>query len=148
MPRRPRDAAALRLTDAELEIMDALWRGADADVGELVERLGDARAYTTVATLARILEQKRFATSRKVGRRLLYSATISRPVWQRAAALDLLKRAFGGDPEALFRCLLSVEALGLQASEALRAALDARDLGEDPSQRGPAVAPRQGLRAG
>ncbi len=108
MGRRPREKGDPRLTDAELEIMVALWdlgEQAEADVADLVARLGDGRAYTTVATLLKILEQKGFAASRKDGRRLLYAAVPTRERWQRAVVADLVQRVFGGDPRSLARLL-------------------------------------------
>ena len=65
------------------------------------------RAYTTVSTLVRILEQKGFVRSRKSGRRHLYRAATARQAYQRTSVHDLLHRVFGGDPAALVRSLVS-----------------------------------------
>lgn len=124
MSRRTRDSADPRLTDAELEIMDALWEVGEADVGDLVLRLGDGRAYTTVATLLKILEQKGFAASRKDGRRLIYAATAARPTYQRAAVGDLVRRVFDGDAQALVRSLLDSGEVGKDELAEIRRLLD------------------------
>ena len=124
MGRRRRDKDDPRLTDAELEIMDALWEGGEQDVGELAARLGDGRAYTTVATLLRILEQKGFALARKDGRRLLYRPQTERPRWQSATVADLVQRVFGGDARGLVRSLLDSGEIDDKELAAIRAMLD------------------------
>lgn len=95
------------LTPAELEIMGALWKTTEAGVHEVLDALGGGRAYTTVSTLLRILEQKGFVRSRKSGRQHLYRAATGRLAYQKATLRDLLRRVFGGDASALVRSLVS-----------------------------------------
>lgn len=133
MPRRAREHDDPRLTDAELEIMDVLWDLDQADVGDLVARLGDGRAYTTVATLLKILEQKGFARSVKDGRRLVYQPATPRPRWQSAAVGDLVRRVFGGDPQALVRSLLGSGEVDAAELARIRALLDEAPVTEKKS---------------
>ena len=138
MARRHREDDDPRLTDAELEIMAALWQAVDADaeagktgdvdVGDLCARLGDGRAYTTVATLLKILEQKGFVTSRRDGRRLLYAPATDRPRWERATVADFVQRVFGGDARALVRSLVDSGEVDKGELAAIRRILD----GEKP----------------
>jgi len=95
------------LTPAELEIMGALWDLSEAPVHAVQERLGDRRAYTTISTLLRILEQKGFVKSRKSGRQHLYRAAREKGAYQKATLRDLLARVFGGDATALLRSLVA-----------------------------------------
>ena len=60
-----------------------------------------------MSTLVRILEQKGFVRSRKLGRRHLYRAATARHAYQRTSLRDLLHRVFGGDSAALVRSLVS-----------------------------------------
>ena len=47
------------LTDAELRLMEVLWRTPDATVNDVVERVGaPPLSYSTVLTTLRILERK------------------------------------------------------------------------------------------
>ena len=128
MARRSRTPDDPRLTDAELEIMAALWEMGEADVGDLAVRLSDGRAYTTVATLLKIVEQKGFATSRKDGRRLIYAPATDRPRWQSATVADLVRRVFAGDARALVRSLLDSGEVDSAELTAIRRILD----GEEP----------------
>jgi predicted transcriptional regulator len=95
------------LTPAELEIMSALWNLEEGTVRDVQERLGGERAVTTISTLVRILEQKGFVHSRRLGRQALYRAAVPRQAYQRASLRDLLRRVFGGDATALVRSLVS-----------------------------------------
>ena len=111
--------------------MDALWAAGEADVGELVERLADGRAYTTVATLLKILEQKGHVVAAREGRRLVYRPSTDRPRWERAAVGDLLQRVFQGNSSALVRSLLETGAVdGDELREIWRTLGEA----DDPSQ--------------
>jgi predicted transcriptional regulator len=126
MGRRGRHADDPRLTDAELEIMNALWTTGEADVADIAAALGDGRAYTTVATLLKILENKGFATSRKYGRKLLYAPASARPTWQSATVGDLVRRVFAGDAKSLVRSLLDSGEVDADELAAIKKLLEER----------------------
>lgn len=118
------------LTAAELELMHALWTCADAgprSVSEVMDLLtgGPPRAYTTVATLLKILEDKGFARSALVGRKLHYEAAVARPDYEDTAVRDVVQRVFSGDATALVRTLVATESLTEADRAVLRALLDA-----------------------
>lgn len=100
-----------QLTSAELEVMSALWDLGEASVHQVRERLGGGRAYNTVSTLVRILEQKGFVRSRSAGRSHLYRAATRKPDYQRATLRDLVRRLFDGDAQQLARTLVSTHDL-------------------------------------
>ncbi len=55
--------AARQLTERELEVMHVFWKSGELTANEardLLAAAGVDRAYTTVATLIRILTEKRF----------------------------------------------------------------------------------------
>ena len=64
------------LTEVELEFMNELWALEEGTVRDVLERLPEDRnlAYTSGATILRILEQKEFVTSRKEGKSHVYKA--------------------------------------------------------------------------
>ena len=63
--------SARELTERELEIMHVFWEQGEATIGDVRDALASSgldRAYTTVATLVRILNNKDSSTqSTKVG---------------------------------------------------------------------------------
>jgi predicted transcriptional regulator len=96
------------LTDAELRLMEVLWRigqGTVADVTEGVPK-STPLAYSTVLTTLRILETKGFVRHTKEGRAFVYRPLVGRDQAQDHAVVHLLKRFFDGSPEGLMLSLL------------------------------------------
>ncbi len=68
---------ARELTERELEVMHVFWNRGNSTVGEIRDALAEAgldRAYTTVATLVRILTDKRFSDPDERGAAVLVPA--------------------------------------------------------------------------
>lgn len=121
---RPRRDEHRLLTAAELELMQVLWEH-PGSVQEVLEALaGPPRAYTTVATLLKILEDKAFVRSEKDGRKLVYAPVIARDDYQGTAVGDVVSRLFGGDAPALVRTLVRREQLSPADLAAIRALLE------------------------
>ena len=113
------------LTEAELRLMEVLWRNGPARVadiaGELPKQLG--LAYNTVLTTMRILEAKGYARHDKAkqGRAFIYLPVVSREQASRSAVRHLLGRFFGNSAEALVLNLLKAEDLNEPERERIRA---------------------------
>ena len=76
MARRPRD-----VTDAELDVLRALWGDGPATIRTLADGLypsGGTSEYATVQKLLERLEGKGHVTRRAEGRQNVYSATVQR----------------------------------------------------------------------
>ena len=128
---RPKKAAPELLTDAELELMTVLWDQGNATARQVVSSLGDQRAYTSIATILRILEEKGFATSAKDGRALRYTPRLSRTAYQAKKLGAVLGTLFDGDPLALVRRLITSQDLDADELQALRDLVD--DASDDPA---------------
>lgn len=101
------------LTEAELEIMTILWRMTEGSVGDILERFpkGKDPAYTTVSTITRILEQKKFVRARKEGRGHVYSPAVSKEEYEARSVKHMVESVFEGAPLGLARHLLQSEGL-------------------------------------
>jgi predicted transcriptional regulator len=91
------------LTDAELRIMDVLWRLGTATVNDIQRDLG-ARyelAYTTVLTTVQVLETKGYVSHVAKGRAYVYKPKVPRDQSQRSAIRHLVTRWFDDSPNAL-----------------------------------------------
>jgi predicted transcriptional regulator len=103
------------LTEAELRLMDVIWRKGSATVAEVADALPKqlGLAYNTVLTTLRILEDKGFVrhNKSKEGRAFIYRPVVSREVASRSAVRHLLGRFFGNSAEALVLNLLEDEDL-------------------------------------
>lgn len=91
------------LTDAELRLMEVLWRKGPATVSEVVDNLPRdvSLAYSTVITTLRILENKGYIAHQKDGRAFLYEPIVGRDQASESAVVHLLRRFFEGSPERL-----------------------------------------------
>ncbi len=109
---RPGRGKGKRLTDLELEIMQAIWSlhpgpSTVRDVVESLEKAGHPLAYTTVQTMMTILKRKGMLTSeRGPGRAHVYRARISRSEATSSMTEDFLTRLFGGEAKPLVAHLI------------------------------------------
>src|SRR5688572_24606261 len=101
------------LTAAELEMMNVIWRIGPCSVAQVQERLRPQRelAYTSVSTIVRILEQKGYVTSEKVGRGHSYDAAVSKEAYQALSLKRIVHNVFDGAPSLLVQRLLASETL-------------------------------------
>ena len=124
------ERAAGVLTPLELQIMQVLWDGGPATVGEVQSRLAGALAYTTVQTMLGVLLRKKKVRRQLAGRAYVYRPAISREGAVASALSDLVGRMFGGSGEALLMSLIDTRQI--TAEELTRAArLLERERGEE-----------------
>ena len=104
------------LTEAELRLMQIVWRKGRATVAEVAASLPKELdlAYNTVLTTMRILEAKGYLRHAKTkeARAFIYRPAVARIEATRSAVRHLLRRFFGDSPEALVLNLLEDETLG------------------------------------
>jgi BlaI family transcriptional regulator, penicillinase repressor len=115
---------AKELTQRELEVMHVFWTAGQSTAADIREQLaasGRDLAYTTVATLIRILTEKGFLEQTNAERPFLYKPVRSFEEVSRNIVGDVVQRVFLGSREQLLVSLL--EQRGLTAKE--RAALEA-----------------------
>ena len=124
---------AKELTERELEVMHVFWNVGQAAAAEIRDQLaasGRELAYTTVATLIRILSDKGFLEQTNAERPFQYRPVRSFEDVSRNMLGDLVDRVFRGSREQLLVRLL--EERKLTAKE--RTTLEA--LVERPPKRG------------
>lgn len=95
---------APELTERELELMQVFWDDGEqtaADARTLLEQRGRELAYTTVATLVRILLEKGFLEQTNSERPFLYRPVKTFEEVSGSLVNDLVKRVFGGSKEQL-----------------------------------------------
>lgn len=114
--------------------MTLLWKHGDGTVRDIMANLSEDRdlAYTSAATILRILEQKGFVTSQKTGKTLVYSAILGKNEYQSRLLMDVSAKLFDNTPSALVARLVDDDHLTEQALEELRALLG-RKLGDGKS---------------
>jgi BlaI family transcriptional regulator, penicillinase repressor len=106
--------AARELTERELEVMHVFWNLGEAtaaDIREELARSGLDRAYTTVATLVRILVDKGFLAATNDERPFRYRPMRSFEDVSQSLLGDLIDRVFRGSREQLLVRLVEGKAL-------------------------------------
>jgi len=104
-----------RLSNLEMQIMEALWEHGASSVREIMDRLpGKKRpAYTTVQTMvARLEAKKALRRARKVATAHIFEATIPREAARRRLIDDFLT-VFGGEPQPIMMHLVKAGKLTL-----------------------------------
>ena len=105
------------LTEQELEIMKVVWEFGTATVRDVYETLLARRriAYTTVMTMMKIMEGKKYLKRRLDGRAYVYEATRPRKQMIREMVSEFINRVFNGSAAPLLAHL--VEERRLSESE-------------------------------
>ncbi|MGO8753094.1 MAG: BlaI/MecI/CopY family transcriptional regulator [Thermoguttaceae bacterium] len=117
---------AKELTQRELEVMHVFWNGGRSTVAEIRGRLAAAGrdlAYTTVATLVRILTEKGFLEQTNAERPFQYRPVRSFEEVSRSIVGDLVERVFHGSREQLLVHLLEERRLTAKERAVLEAIL-------------------------
>jgi predicted transcriptional regulator len=116
------------LTDVELELMNILWDRGESTVREVLDSLPASRelAYTSVATMLRILEEKDVARSRKDERTLSYAPVLGREEYEKRSLKHLEREVFRGDRSSMVLRLISDSTLSSKELQSIRALLNER----------------------
>ena len=88
-------------TDAELDILAALWRLGPATVREVHEALGKNNGYTTTLKQMQLMTEKGLLTRSERFRSHVYEAAVPKEQTRKQIAGDLLRRAFEGSARNL-----------------------------------------------
>ncbi|MEP6778691.1 MAG: BlaI/MecI/CopY family transcriptional regulator [Gemmatimonadaceae bacterium] len=94
------------LGERELDVMAVLWEIGSGTPAEVREKLGLPLAYTTVLTILRNLEAKRFVTREEEGRAHRYFPRVQQKTAQKNALSRLITELFHGSPQALIAQLV------------------------------------------
>ncbi len=93
----------IHVTEAESEVLSALWRNGPLTPTRLIEAVKARRDWgdATIKTLLGRLMQKNAIRSEKDDGRLLYQPLITREAYVTAEIQTLIDRLFEGDPHKL-----------------------------------------------
>jgi BlaI family transcriptional regulator, penicillinase repressor len=120
---RPR---AKQLTERELELMHVFWGhgpSTAAEIRDLLAAAGRDLAYTTVATLVRILSEKGFLAQTNAERPFRYRPVRSFEEVSGSIVGDMVERVFCGSREQLLLRLLEERKLTAKERAVLEAIL-------------------------
>lgn len=116
------------LTEVELEFMTQLWGLGSGTVRDILSQLAPDRnlAYTSGATIMRILQQKNFVTSNKRGKTLVYHPLLAKDTYQSRSLRNMSEKLFDNAPVSLVARLLDDTNLSEDVLAQMRDLLDRR----------------------
>lgn len=116
------------LTEVELEFMTVVWATGGGTVRDILAVLNQAqeRAYTSVATVLKIMEQKGFLSSERADRSLIYRPAIPKTEYQKTSLKNLSSKLFNDTPAALVARLVDDEEVTDDMLVEMRALLNER----------------------
>src|ERR1035438_4973173 len=111
------------LTEQELEIMKIVWERETATVRDVYEVLLERRkvAYTTVMTMMKILEQKKYLKKKRAERAYVYRPAQPKGQVIGAMVRDFVNRVFNGSAEPLLVHLVEEHNLSREDLEEIAA---------------------------
>lgn len=118
----PKQSATL--TEAELRIMDVLWRKGSGTVQQVLDWLPSTLAYNSVLTTIRTLEKKGQVKHVKDGRAHVYEPIVGREEATRSEIRHLVGRFFRNSHEALVLNILQDEEIEAADLKRLREVLE------------------------
>ena len=92
---------ALRPTDAELAILNVLWRQGASTVKKVHEVMGEETGYTTTLKLLQNMTEKGLVIRNESQRAHVYQARYAETDTQRQLLTAFLNKAFGGSTSQL-----------------------------------------------
>ena len=116
----------IQFTDREIDVMEVLWERGPSLVSEVRAALNDDLAYTTVLTILRTLEGKRYVGHEQEGRGYRYYAAVKRQAAQQSALRHLTSKLFKGSTELLFTHLVSDQKFSAKQIRNMRALLEGK----------------------
>ncbi len=116
------------LTEVELEFMTLLWQLGQGSVRDVLAKMAPARnlAYTSAATILRILEQKQFVASTKQGKTFIYRPLLAKDAYQSRSLRKLSENLFDNTPSMLVARLVDDTDMTEEALEEIRALVEKR----------------------
>jgi len=124
---RPKSKNEL-LTTVELEFMMVLWRIGNGTVRDVLEGLNgkEQRAYTSVATTLKILNDKGYLSAHREERAILYKPILSKTEYENKTLKSLAATLFNGTPTAMVARLVEDEDLSDETIKEIRDIIDSR----------------------
>jgi BlaI family transcriptional regulator, penicillinase repressor len=127
----------MKLSDAEWQIMNALWKQHPATAREILDRMeGEVRwAYTTIKTMLTRLEAKRAVSETKRGNTSVYVPLVDQKRTRSTALHSMFERVLDGAAAPLLSFLIEERKLSKKERAELIRLLREADRKEDDRDR-------------
>ena len=128
MAQRKKVKLSKPLTAVELELMQVIWDLGECTIRDVLAALPEERdlAYTSVATIMKILEQKGALLRAKTDRTHTYKSLVSREEYETASLRFLSEKVFKGDRSSMVMRLLDQSDLTAEELATIRKLVNER----------------------
>jgi predicted transcriptional regulator len=128
MPEKEKKKIEKPLTEVELQIMNVIWSLNECTVKEVQTEISRERelAYTSVATMMKILESKGILKSVKTDKAHVYTSLISKENYEKQSLEHLADNLFHGDSSIMVMRLLDNSNLSQKDLQAIKEVLNSR----------------------
>ena len=115
-----------RLTKAEEEIMLILWKLGESTIREVMMELSEPQTpYTTVSTVVRVLEKKKFVGHKAVGTTYLYRPLVPKKEYLRGYLTGIVSNYFDGSFSSLAMFFAKENDMGMGDLQVILADIEA-----------------------
>jgi len=113
------------ITKAQEEILRVLWEINEGAVADVVEKLPNPKpAYTTVATVIKVLEKKGYVAHRKYGNINVYRPVVTKKAYAKYVLKDAYKGLFNNSLNQLVSFFVKEKDVRVSELEELRNLID------------------------
>lgn len=108
------------LTKAEEQVMQAVWKVGEGFIRDIMEALPQPKPHqNTIATILKILTEKKFIAIKQIGRQHLYYPLVTKDSYSKSSIRTLVKSYFGGSFSDAVSFMLKENTLSLEELETL-----------------------------
>ena len=119
-------------SDAELDILAAVWRLGPSTVREIHEALAKDSGYTTTLKQMQLMTEKGLLVRSDRFRSHVYEPSVAKEQTQKQIAADILRRAFEGSSKNLVLGALTAQPASSEELDQIRRILDKLEKRREP----------------
>ncbi len=109
------------LTKAQEEILMVLWEIKEGAVSDVLDKMKEPKpAYTTIATVIKVLEKKEFVAHKTFGKTNVFYPVISRQEYAKSIMKHAVKGLFNGSLNQMVSTFVKEKKVSLQELEELK----------------------------
>lgn len=109
------------LTKAQEEILMVLWEIKEGAVSDVLDKMKEPKpAYTTIATVIKVLEKKEFVAHKTFGKTNVYYPVISKQEYAKSIMKHAVKGLFNGSLNQMVSTFMKEKKVSLQELEELK----------------------------
>ncbi len=113
------------ITNAQQEVLRALWQINDGAVSDVLNQLDDPKpAYNTVATVIKVLEKKKYVAHRSYGKTNVYFPLISKKQYAQYMIGNSIKDFFNSSISQLVSAFVNQKEISINELEELKSLVE------------------------